>query len=209
VGFGGVLVFALLVTGIGSRALILQPVSALLQTMRRLGAGELAARTGLPHTRSEVGQLAAALDEMANHLEAREAGADRSPGLLRECEERFRRLANETTALVWLSGPHGQRTFFNRAWLDFTGRSPAESEGRGWLESVHPEDREPVLNAWGAALAARREFRVEYRLRHADGRYCRIRETGTPRLPPDGSMIGYMGVGQEIIEGKQVTEAAG
>ena len=209
VGFGGVLAFALLVTGIGSRALILQPVSALLQTMRRLGAGDPAARTGLPHTRSEVGQLAAALDEMANSLEAREAGADRSPDLLRECEERFYRLANGTTALVWLSEPHGQRTFFNRAWLDFTGRSPAESEGRGWLESVHPEDRESVLNTWGAALAARREFRVEYRLRHADGRYRRIRESGTPRIPPDESMIGYMGVGQEVIEGKQGTEATG
>ena len=209
VGFGGVLAFALLATGIGSRMLILHPVNALLQTMRRLGAGEVAARTGLRHTPSEVGQLAAALDEMANSLEAREAGADRSPSLLRECEERFRRLANEMTALVWLSGPHGQRTFFNRAWLDFTGRSPVEFEGRGWLESVHPEDREPLLNAWGAALAARREFRVEYRLRHADGRYRRIRETGTPRIPPDGSMIGYMGVGQEVIEAKQGTEATG
>ena len=209
VGFAGVLAFALLATGIGSRMLILHPVNTLLRTMRRLGAGEMAARTGLAHTPSEVGQLAAALDEMANRLEAREAGADRSPGLLRECEERFRRLANETTALVWLSGPHGQRTFFNRAWLAFTGRSPVEIEGRGWLESVHPEDREPVLNTWGAALVVRREFRVEYRLRHADGRYRRIREIGTPRILSDGSMIGYIGVGQEVIEGKQATQMSG
>jgi len=76
IGFGGVLVFALLATGIGSRVLILRPVAALVQTMRRLGAGDLAARTALPHTPSEVGRLAAALDEMAESLEVRHAGAD-------------------------------------------------------------------------------------------------------------------------------------
>jgi HAMP domain-containing protein len=80
VGFGVVLVFALLATGIGSRVLILRPVTALVQTMRRLGAGDLAARTGLPHTTSEVGRLATALDEMAERLEARRGGSVRQPG---------------------------------------------------------------------------------------------------------------------------------
>jgi HAMP domain-containing protein len=69
VGFGAVLVFALLATGIGSRALILRPVTTLVQTMRRLGAGDLAARTGLPHTPSEIGRLASALDELGENLE--------------------------------------------------------------------------------------------------------------------------------------------
>jgi diguanylate cyclase len=72
VGFGTVLVFALVVTGIGSRALIMQPITILLQTMRRLSAGDLTARTGLPHSASEVGRLAAGLDEMADRLEARQ-----------------------------------------------------------------------------------------------------------------------------------------
>ena len=79
-GFFGVLAFALVATGIGSRVLILHPVAALVQTMRRLGAGDLAARTGLPHTPSEVGRLAAALDEMADCLEARQGRANRMPG---------------------------------------------------------------------------------------------------------------------------------
>jgi HAMP domain-containing protein len=69
VGFAAVLVFALLATGIGSRVLILRPVTALVQTMRRLGAGDVTARTGLPHTSSEVGRLAAALDDLADSLE--------------------------------------------------------------------------------------------------------------------------------------------
>ncbi len=203
VGFGGVLVFALLAAGIGSRVLILRPVTALVQTMRRLGAGDLSVRTGLPHTPSEVGRLAAALDEMAEGLEGRQAGAGRMRQLLQECEERFRRLADSYPTTVWLSGPDGHRTFFNRAWLDFTGRSPAEAEGRGWLESVHPEDREPVLNACLAALATRQEFRVEYRLRRADGEYRRILDAGIPCVLPDGSVVGYVGSSRDVIQGAQ------
>jgi HAMP domain-containing protein len=77
VGFGAVLLFALLATGIGSRALILRPVTTLVQTMRRLGAGDFTARSGVPHTPSEVGRLAAALDEMAERLEARHRTSER------------------------------------------------------------------------------------------------------------------------------------
>jgi HAMP domain-containing protein len=79
VGFGLVLVFALLATGLGSRVLILRPVATLLQTMRRLGSGDLAARTELPRTTSEVGRLATALDEMAERLEARLSGSVQRP----------------------------------------------------------------------------------------------------------------------------------
>ena len=201
VGFGGVLAFGMLVAVIGSRVLILRPVTALVQTMQRLGAGDLSVRTGLPHTPSEIGRLAEALDEMAGSLESRQAEASRMTGLLQECEERFRRVADSLPSLVWLSGPDGLRTFLNRSWLDFTGRSPAEAEGNGWLASVHPEDRERCLNIWIAALAARQEFRVEYRLRRADGEYRRILDTGVPRLLPDGRVAGYMGSGKDISEG--------
>lgn len=208
VGFGGVLVFALLATGIGSRVLILRPVTALVQTMRQLGAGNLSVRTRLPHTSSEVGRLAAALDEMAEGLETRQVGAYRMTELLPECEERFRRLADTAPTMVWLAGSDGLRTFFNRAWLDFTGRSPTEAVGSGWLASVHPEDREPCLNACLAAQAARQECRVEYRLRRADGEYRRILETGMPRVLLDGSVVGYVGSGREIIEGAQAAGAS-
>jgi PAS domain S-box-containing protein len=180
---------------------ILRPVTALVQTMRRLGAGDFSARTGMPHTPSEVGRLAAALDDMAGSLETRQVGAYHATGPLQECEERFRRLADSAPTLVWLSGPDGLRTFFNRAWLDFTGRSPAEAVGSGWLESVHPEDREPCVNAYSAALKARRQFRIEYRLRRADGEYRPILDTGVPRVLPDGSAVGYMGSGREVSAG--------
>jgi diguanylate cyclase len=80
IGFGIVLLFGLLVAGIGSRGLILRPVNVLVRTMSRLGAGDLAARTALPHTTSETGRLAAALDELAEQLESRRGGVGKTNG---------------------------------------------------------------------------------------------------------------------------------
>jgi HAMP domain-containing protein len=80
VGFGVVLVFSMLAAWVGTRVLILRPVTALVQTMRQLGSGDLAARTGLPHSTSEVGRLATALDDMAGRLEARRGGSVQPPG---------------------------------------------------------------------------------------------------------------------------------
>jgi two-component system sensor kinase FixL len=102
--------------------------------------------------------------------------------------------------MMRLSQPDGLRTFFNRAWLDFTGRSPAEAVGSGWLENVHPEDRGACLNACTAAMAARQEFTVEYRLRRADGEYRRILDRGTPGVISDGSVVGYAGSAGGVSE---------
>jgi HAMP domain-containing protein len=74
-GFVLVLALALLVTLVASRVLIQHPVDALVRTVRRIGAGDLAARTGLAHTRSEWGRLAAALDDAAERLASREGAA--------------------------------------------------------------------------------------------------------------------------------------
>lgn len=80
VGFGIVFVFALLATTLGTRWLVLRPVTVLVDTMRRVGSGDLGARTGLPHASSEIGRLAAALDGMATRLEARCGGSGTPTG---------------------------------------------------------------------------------------------------------------------------------
>ena len=105
--------------------------------------------------------------------------------------------------MMGLSQPDGLRTFFNRARLDFTGRSPAGAVGSGRLESEHPVDRGACLNACTVAMAARQEFSVEYRLRRADGEYRRILDRGTPRVLSDGSVVGYVGsaVGVSELQG--------
>ena len=112
---------------------------------------------------------------------------------LQESEERFRLLSNSAPVMIWLSGPNKQCTDVNRQWLEFTGR-PLEAElGNGWVDGVHPEDRERVLAAYNDAFERRQPFQTEYRIRRHDGEYRWVLDTGVPRLTPDGLLIGYVG----------------
>ncbi len=126
---------------------------------------------------------------------------------LRQSETRFRTMADTAPVLLWESGPDGRRTFVNKPWLEFTGRTPEQELGDGWAEGVHPEDAPHCREVYQTAFHARRPFQREYRLRRADGQYRRVFETGVPRFQPDGGFAGYIGSAIDITERKQAEEA--
>jgi PAS domain S-box-containing protein len=130
----------------------------------------------------------------------------RAEEALRESEERFRNLADTAPALVWVSDRDGQRTYFNKTWLEFTGR-PAEEQIRdGWAQSIHPEDRDVYLRAYGAALDGRRPFEVEYRLRRHDGQDRWVLARGVPRSAA-GAFTGFVGLCLDVTERREAVEA--
>jgi len=125
---------------------------------------------------------------------------------LRESEERFRVMADTAPVLIWMSGPDKLCTYFNRRWLEFTGRTMEQELGNGWAEGLHPEDHEHCLATYGSAFDTRRSFRMEYRLRQHDGEYRWVMDTGVPRYMPDGTFAGYIGSNVDITERKRVEE---
>jgi PAS domain S-box-containing protein len=100
---------------------------------------------------------------------------------LNESEERFRNMADTAPVMIWMSGPDKLCTYFNKRWLDFTGRSLEEEIGNGWTEGIHPDDRERCLKTYGSAFESREPFTMEYRLRRADGQF-RAREDECARI---------------------------
>jgi len=124
-----------------------------------------------------------------------------------ESETRFRDLADAAPLLVWLAGPDGRCTYFNRAWLAFTGRRLDEEVGDGWSDSVHPDDRAAVLGAYRAAVTGRRPVTLEYRLRRADGEYRWVIDTGVPRLTAAGGFTGFIGSVLDITDRRHAEEA--
>src|SRR3954449_3584389 len=78
-------------------------------------------------------------------------------------EKRFRELLDAAPMMVWMSGTDAMCTFFNRAWLEFRGRSLHAELGNGWTEGVHPDDRDLCLETYLKAFTARAPFRVQYR----------------------------------------------
>ena len=133
------------------------------------------------------------LRERVARLEAEVAERGR-----RESEERFRLMADNAPVMLWMSGADTLCTFFNRAWLAFRGRTMEQELGAGWLEGVHPSDKDRCMETYLTSFHARQEFRMEYRLQRADGEYCWIVDTGVPRFLSD--FAGYIGSGIVIAD---------
>ncbi|WP_375410389.1 PAS domain S-box protein [uncultured Methylobacterium sp.] len=112
---------------------------------------------------------------------------------LRESEARFRNMADHAPVMMWVTDPTGYCTYLNRRWHEFTGQSEAEAQGYGWLDATHPDDRARAGDAFGSANATRSPFRVEYRLRRADGVHRWAIDAASPRFGEAGEFLGYVG----------------
>jgi len=125
----------------------------------------------------------------------------------RESEERFRLLASTVPVLIRMSGTDKLCAYFNKFWLDFTGRTLESEVGNGWLKSVHPDDAPSCQDTYTRAFDRREAFRMEYRLRRHDGEYRWMLDIGAPRFNPNGSFAGYIGSALDITDHKKAQEA--
>lgn len=126
---------------------------------------------------------------------------------LLDSQNQFRTLANNSSVLVWMAGRDGLCTYFNKVWIDFTGRTLEQETGSGWTEGVHPDDLQHCLDHYMTAFAARDEFNLEYRLRRHDGVYRWVIDHGVPRYDSQGRFQGYIGSLIDITE-RKAAEAA-
>jgi PAS domain S-box-containing protein len=128
-----------------------------------------------------------------------------SEALLRESEKRFRFLVDVAPVMVWVADQDKLCTDFNKPWLDFTGRSLQQELGHGWTSGVHPEDLDRCFASYFTSFDARHDFRMEYRLRRADGEYRWVLDSGTP-FYREGEFAGYIGTCIDVTEQKLIAE---
>jgi PAS domain S-box-containing protein len=118
----------------------------------------------------------------------------------RDSDDLFRLVADRLPLLVWISGLDKLCTYFNKPWLDFTGR-PLEAEiGNGWADGVHAADLQHCLDTYTRAFDHRQPFMMEYRLRRHDGEYRWVLDNAVPLFDPDGSFAGYIGACFDVSE---------
>jgi PAS domain S-box-containing protein len=130
----------------------------------------------------------------------------RSEEELRESEARFRLVADSAPVMIWMSGTDKLCTYFNKPWLDFTGRSIDRELGNGWAEGVDPEDLQKCLETYIQSFDRREAFKMEYRLRRHDGEFRWISDIGVPRFNPDRSFAGYIGSCIDVTDQKRAEE---
>ena len=126
---------------------------------------------------------------------------------LRESEERFRLMADSAPVMIWVSGTDKLCTYFNRRWLEFTGRKREEELGNEWIKNIHPDDRDSCTDTYAVAFNKRESFQIEYRLRRFDNVYRWILVSGVPRWTQDGYFSGYIGSCLDISKIKQAEDA--
>ncbi|MDC3961038.1 PAS domain S-box protein [Polyangium jinanense] len=125
---------------------------------------------------------------------------------LRESELRFRNMADTAPVMIWVTGTDCACTFLSQRWYDFTGQPLERALGRGWLDAVHPDDREEIWTKFLTASRLRESMRLEYRLRRKDGEYCWALDSATPRFGPRGDFCGYVGSVMDISDRKQLED---
>lgn len=143
-----------------------------------------------------------ALTLLADVTDAKQAEEAR-----RESEERFRLVANTAPVMIWMAGTDKLCSYFNKPWLDFTGRALELELGNGWAEGVHGDDIARCLKVYTEGFDKRETFEMEYRLRRHDGEYRWVLDIGAPRFNSDGSFAGYIGSCIDITERKVAVEA--
>jgi PAS domain S-box-containing protein len=131
----------------------------------------------------------------------------RATELLQQSEQLFHTLADSAPVMVWLAGTDKLCTFFNKPWLEFTGRTMQQELGDGWAASVHREDFDLCLKTYVDSFDEHREFEMEYRLKRHDGEYRWVLDRGIPLFAPDNTFTGYIGSCVDITERRQAEEA--
>ena len=131
----------------------------------------------------------------------------KAEAVVRESEKRFRVMADTAPVMIWMSGTDKLRTFFNRQWLEFTGRSLDQELGNGWSKSVHLDDVEQCLSTYASSFDVRRSFTTEFRLRRANGEYGWVFDTGVPRFTPAGEFTGFIGSCMDITDRRSAQES--
>jgi len=130
----------------------------------------------------------------------------RAEEALRESDERYRAATAAISDVIWTTNAAGFLAGEQQGWADFTGQSQEEYQGDGWSKVVHPEDAQPTIDEWKRAVAEKRTFVFENRVRRRDGewRVCSIR--AVPLLNADQTIREWVGVHTDVTERKRDEE---
>ncbi|MDX2167134.1 MAG: histidine kinase dimerization/phosphoacceptor domain -containing protein [Deltaproteobacteria bacterium] len=145
--------------------------------------------------------------ELERQVAARTDELRRANAETRRSEANFRALVEASAQIVWVTGADGMANEDAAAWRRFTGQSVAEWSGWGWLDALHPDDRAATEAAWRDAVAARRSFTAEYRVRHHGGDWRWTSVRAAPTYNDDGSLRGWVGMNIDIDERKKAEAA--
>lgn len=218
---GGVKIFTALISLVTALRLIeLMPKALALPSPAQMEAANLALRNEINERqqveellRSTLGSLeikvqerTAELTKINESLEAEIAERSQAELGLRRSEQRYRSLVTATAQVVWTANDQGEVVDDLPAWQVLTGQTQEQLKGWGWLEAIHPDDRERTRELWTAALETKSLYETDLRVRLTDGSYRDFLDRAVPVLEADDRIREWVGTRTDITDRKQAFE---
>jgi PAS domain S-box-containing protein len=145
--------------------------------------------------RDENGKITGAV-ALVNDIDAQK----RYQEVLMASEEHMKMVANIVPDLLWNSSTDGHRTWFNARWMEYTGQTYEEAIGMGWVNAIHPDDRESLAKNFREAVLLRQNFESEHRIRKVTGEYRRFLVRAAPVKDARGEVVQMYGAATDVHE---------
>jgi len=117
-----------------------------------------------------------------------------------DSEARFRELANNIDQFAWTCDEHGQSTWHNQRWHDYTGMTTEDAQGLGWTQAIHPDRRESIVHAMDECLSAGRSWEDTFQLQSKDGDYRWFLSRAVPIRSEDGNILRWFGTSTDVTD---------
>lgn len=126
---------------------------------------------------------------------------------IRESQELFELLVDASAQIVWITNAEGVVVSDSPSWRAFTGQTYEQWEGHGWLDAIHPDDRELITATWSNVLQSGERMALDYRLRHHSGGYRWTKVRAVAQRKVDGSIKRWVGMNTDIDDQKRAEQA--
>ena len=126
--------------------------------------------------------------------------------VLMKSEEKFRLLADSMPQHIWTSDSLGNINYFNKSVYSYSGLALEDIEKNGWLQIVHPDDREENIKVWVDAIITGKDFLLEHRFRRHDGQYRWQLSRAIPQKDEEGNIQMWVGTSTDIQDQKNFTD---
>jgi PAS domain S-box-containing protein len=127
---------------------------------------------------------------------------------VRRSEERYRSLVQAGAQVVWVTTPTGEIAEDSPEWRWITGQSAEEFRGSGWLDAIHPEDRDRVERDWRDCISTGKVFDARYRVRTKTGSYRHFDVRAVP-IERDGRIVEWVGASTDVTGQREAEEMRG
>jgi PAS domain S-box-containing protein len=123
---------------------------------------------------------------------------------IEESEQRFRMITHLAPLVIWTTNETGSCNFLSIKWEELTGRAINEGFDLGWINFVHPDDKEKIFQSWKQSVDKKSSFEAKLRLINKHNKYTTCLISTSPRYDSNDRFIGYIGIMQDISLHEQI-----